>query len=157
MSLDELRDNFKLRFDDAGRVVYMLPQDIIDNTVGAFDVSATSLTGYGARGAPTGRYLAPANGPDCIELAQTAAHRIRRLRRRRTRRDRTAAGSVRPQRGKRVPIVGRVNVEFRAELLNAFNPPWFTPVATASATVDNYRVTAADSGRTIQLVWRVNW
>ena len=34
--------------------------------------SATSATGYGALGAPTGRYLAPANGPDCIETSQGA-------------------------------------------------------------------------------------
>ena len=47
----------------------MLPQDIIDNTVKAFSVSATSATGYGAQGAPSGRYFAPANGPDCIEVA----------------------------------------------------------------------------------------
>ena len=46
----------------------MLPQDIIDNTVKAFSVSATSA-GLRRQGAPTGRYLAPANGPDCIEIA----------------------------------------------------------------------------------------
>ena len=50
----------------------MLPQDIIDNTVAAFSVSATSPTGYSG-GATDGRYIAPANGPDCIEIAQTAA------------------------------------------------------------------------------------
>ena len=159
MSEGELRDNFKLRFDDAGRVVYMLPQDIIDNTIAAFDVSATSLTGFGSRGAPTGRYMAPANGPDCIELAQgnnvTTGYG-------------DCGGGELVMTGpalvrfdlsavKRLPIKGRVNFEFRTEFLNAFNTPWFTPVATASATVDNYRVTAADSGRTIQLVWRVNW
>ena len=44
----------------------MLPQDVIDNTVKAFNVSATSPTGYGPLGPPTGRYFAPANGPDCI-------------------------------------------------------------------------------------------
>ena len=74
MSLDEFRDAFNLRFDDAGRV-YMLPQDIVDNTVKALDVSATSATGYGANGAPTGRYLAPANGPDRIEIAQSIVAR----------------------------------------------------------------------------------
>ena len=45
----------------------MLPQDVIDDTIKAFSVSATSPTGYGALGAPSGRYFAPANGPDCIE------------------------------------------------------------------------------------------
>ena len=58
---------FKLRFDDAGRKVWMLPQDVIDQTINAFSVSATSANGY-AGAAPTGRYFAPANGPDCIEI-----------------------------------------------------------------------------------------
>ena len=37
------------------------------NTIKAYSTSATSPTGYGASDAPTGRYFAPANGPDCIE------------------------------------------------------------------------------------------
>ena len=49
--------------------MFILPDDIIQNTVQAFAVSATSANGYGALGAPTGRYLAPANGPDCIETS----------------------------------------------------------------------------------------
>ena len=49
--------------------IFILPDDILDNTVKAFSVSATSASGYGALGAPTGRYFAPANGPDCIETA----------------------------------------------------------------------------------------
>jgi hypothetical protein len=158
MSVEELQDNFKLRFDDAGKLVFMLPQDVIDNTVRAFDVSATSPTGYGDRGVPTGRYLAPANGPNCIEVAQTNA----------TTGYGDCGGGSLVVTGpmlwrfdlsavKRVPIAGRVNMEFRAEFLNAFNTPWFTPVATASNNPDNYRVTAADSGREVQLVWRVNW
>ncbi len=158
MSKDELEGVFKLRFDDAGRLAYMLPQDIIDNTVKAFDVSASSITGYGDRGAPTGRYLAPANGPDCIELAQTNA----------TTGYGDCGGGSLVLRGpmlvrfdlavvKRIPIAGRVNMEFRAEFLNAFNTPWFSPVATASNNPNDYRVTAADSGREVQLIWRVNW
>ena len=69
MSADDVQDMFKLRFDDANKLVYMLPQDVIDETIKAFSVSATSATGYGTGGAPTGRYFAPANGPDCIEVA----------------------------------------------------------------------------------------
>jgi hypothetical protein len=67
MSIDELRDAFKIRIDPATKIVYTLPQDIIDNTIRAFSTSATSATGYGALGPPSGRYLAPANGPDCIQ------------------------------------------------------------------------------------------
>lgn len=65
---------------------------------------------------------------------------------------------------KRVHVKGRVNFEFRAEFLNAFNHPWFTPVNGVD-TDDNvfftdpdlFRVTAGDTGREIQLIWRVNW
>jgi hypothetical protein len=44
MDEKELRKAFKLRIDDQQRV-FMLPQDIIDNTFKAFSVSATSATG----------------------------------------------------------------------------------------------------------------
>jgi hypothetical protein len=153
MTTDELKDMFKLRFDDAGQVVYMLPQDVIDETVKAFSVSATSATGYSSLGAPSGRYIAPANGPDCIETAgdigdcgtRTLVVTGPRL----VRFDLSAV--------KRVPIKGRVNAEFRAEFLNAFNHPWFSPVTGVGNDPDDYRVTSADSGRTIQLVWRINW
>ena len=57
---------------------------------------------------------------------------------------------------KRTEIKGRVNFEFRAEFLNAFNHPWFTPVLTTSTNINNYRVTGASGNRTMQFVWRVN-
>ena len=50
MSLDELEKAFKIRIDPATKIVYTLPQDIIDNTIKAFSTSATSPTGYGALG-----------------------------------------------------------------------------------------------------------
>src|SRR5262249_24517091 len=68
MTMKDLREEFKLRFDDAKGVVYILPQDILDNTIRAFNTSATSATGYGSLGPPTGRYIAPANNPSCIQV-----------------------------------------------------------------------------------------
>ena len=47
----------------------MMPDDIILNTRRAFDTSATSVNGYGALGAPEGRYFAPASTPDCVRVA----------------------------------------------------------------------------------------
>ena len=161
MSVEEFQDAFKLRFDHAGRGVYMLPQDIIDNTVRAFDVSATSATGYGDQGPPTGRYLAPPNTLGCIETAQSDAGDpltgigdcgVRSLVVTGPKLVRFDLSAV-----KRVPIKGRVNFEFRAEFLNAFNTPWFEAVADASDDPDDYRVEDAQSGRTVQLVWRVTW
>ncbi|HEY0876750.1 MAG TPA: TonB-dependent receptor [Vicinamibacterales bacterium] len=153
MSVDDLQDMFKLRFDDAGRVVYMLPQDVIDETVKAWSVSATSPTGYGSQGPPSGRYIAPANGPDCIEVAQGFGDcGLRSV-------VVTGPKLVRFDMSvvKRVPIKGRVNAEFRAELLNAFNTPWFSPVTGTGNNPDNFRVTGASGGREVQLVWRINW
>jgi hypothetical protein len=177
MSKQELANAFTLRFDDAGRAIYMLPQDIIDNTLRAFSVSATSLTGYGPLGPPSGRYLAPANGPDCIEIAHsqtTAANReinainafgdcgARSLVVTGPRQVRFDLSVV-----KRTAITGRVNFEFRAEMLNAFNHPWFTPVtgddnntpANSYGNPDLFRATGfgENSSRIIQLVSRLSW
>jgi hypothetical protein len=66
MTKHELSKMFNLRIDAQNRV-FMLPQDIIDETVKAFNVSATSATGYGNLGPPSGRYIAPADSVDCIE------------------------------------------------------------------------------------------
>lgn len=165
MSQKEFQHAYKLRFDDAGRKIYNLPQDIIDNTVKAFSVSATSPTGYGAQGPPSGRYLAPANGPDCIELFDVAQV--------------TAAINANQGSGmcgtgtlvtqgpmfwtsdlslvKKIKLKGQVTFDFRAELLNAFNHANFTPVATPSNNVTSYEITGADGPRVAQLVGRISW
>jgi hypothetical protein len=157
MTREELQKAFKLRFDHAGEVIYMLPQDIYDNTLKAFTVSATSPTGYSS-GVPEGRYIAPANGPDCIEIAQTSPPNgfgecgINNLVVTGPRLVRFDLSAV-----KRVRVKGRVNFEFRAEFLNAFNHPWFTPVTGLGDDPDDYRVTDGDTGREVQLIWRLNW
>jgi hypothetical protein len=165
MTASDLQDMFELRFDDAGRVIYNLPEDVVENTVRAWNVSATSPTGYSTRGVPEGRFIAPANGADCIETGFSGGD------------ENTGYGDcgvsnvivtgpklVRFDLSavKRVPIKGRVSFEFRAELLNAFNTPWFDPVTGADGDGvfgdrDEFRVTSADSGREVQLVWRINW
>ena len=48
---------------------------------------------------------------------------------------------------KRVAVKGRVNFEFRAEFLNAFNHPWFEPVTGLGSDPDDYRVNADDIAR----------
>ena len=67
MTVDELQSEYKFRIDD-DLVVRMLPDDIILNTQRAFDTSATSATGYGPLGAPTGRYIRPASQPGCVRV-----------------------------------------------------------------------------------------
>ncbi|HEY3120911.1 MAG TPA: hypothetical protein VGL15_09820, partial [Vicinamibacteria bacterium] len=148
MSRNDLKKLFKLRFDDAGKAIYMLPQDVVDNTTRAFNTLATSPTGYGSLGAPSGRYLAPANGPDCIELTDPNLL--------------PQGNGTTPQFGanygvgqcgegslivtgptywtndlslvKRIKLKGEATLDFRAELLNAFNHANFIPVTGGGTT-----------------------
>ena len=158
MSMDEARDAFELRFDHDAKEIYMWPEDIMENTIRAFNVSATSATGYSGRGVPSGRYFAPANGPDCIEVDDGADYGdcgVRSL---------VVTGPMLQQHdvsiAKRIPIVGRANVEFRFEMLNAFNLHNFEPEAGISDDPSDWLVTGlsgTNSARVIQIVSRINW
>ena len=156
MSPDDVQDMYKLRFDNANKQIYMFPQDVIDNTILAFATSPTTASGY-AGAAPAGRYFAPANGPDCIELAGAYGD--------------CGTGELvvtgpRFQQwdlrfSKRTTLAGSANFEFAAEMLNAFNHPNFLPVGgVGSSTVAGYQVTGlqgTNTARVVQLVFRLNW
>lgn len=136
--------------------IYNLPQDILENTVRAFSTSATNLTGYGSLGAPTGRYIAPANGPDCIESVANGYGDcgLRTVVLTGPMYQRWDLSAV-----KRTRVVGHTMFEFRADMINAFNHPNFVPVASTSTNPDNWRITGVqeNSNRTIQLVFRFTW
>lgn len=158
MSVKDVQGMFKLRFDDANKRVFMLPQDVIDNTILAFNVSATSATGYSSLGVPSGRYFAPANGPDCIEIGNGnyGDCGIRAL---------VLNGPMFQQHdlriAKKTAIAGRTNLEIAAQMLNVFNHPNFLAVGgIGGTTIDGYRVTGLqgqDTARVIQLELRFNW
>ena len=161
MSIDELQDAFKIRIDPATKIVYTLPQDIIDNTIKAFSTSATSATGYGALGPPTGRYLAPANGPDCI---QAGARRLRAARRVRRGADLHALRSERSRSASRSRR--KTSFDLGVDVLNLFNAINFNPVAQAGSGATINQVTQAyqdpnvtfdPGGRLMQLVFRLNF
>ena len=153
---DDLRDMFKVRIDN-NRRVWMLPEDVIENTVKAFSVSATSRDGYSALGPPQGRYFAPASGPDCLETIDPAlgdcGTRVLEMRG-------PMFKNVDLSVAKLVPIVGRVRAEFRFEMLNAFNFTNFLPVGDLGSDPNDYEVTnlngAVDS-RIVQIVTRISW
>jgi TonB dependent receptor-like, beta-barrel len=173
MTVDDLRKAFKLRIDAQGRV-FMLPQDIIDETLKAFNVSATSANGYSTAGAPSGRYIAPADSFDCIETirgeGKCGVHSL------------IVQGPMYKQVDlsivKRVGVAGRVNAEFRLDALNVFDTVNFSPVSglttsTANGNVDfnrmrgsapaSYETTALVLGtgvgaaRVLQIVSRIRW
>ncbi len=115
MTRNDLQKMVRMRFNDAARVAYFLPQEVIDNTIRAFNVSPTSASGFSALGVPTGRYIAPASNSTCIE-GFTGQCGTTNLVLYGPRFDRYDLSLV-----KKTKITETVNFEFRAEFLNAFN------------------------------------
>ncbi|MEO6723799.1 MAG: carboxypeptidase regulatory-like domain-containing protein [Blastocatellia bacterium] len=163
MTQKDVQKAFKIRKDDTLRRVFIYPQDIIDNTILAFSTSATSASGYSGN-APTGRYFAPANSPSCTQVVSgdCAGQTLFVQGPKFARFDLSAI--------KRVRITERVNFEFRAEFLNAFNTINFlgngntgpSSSQTFGQQLDGsaYRDangTQDPGGRLIQLVGRINF
>jgi hypothetical protein len=169
MTRDDVQKMFKLRFDDAGKQIYMWPDDIIQNTILAFAVSPTSASGYSGA-SPAGRYFAPANGPGLHRArADGRHHRLRRLRHRLARRHRPDVQCARhpdlqADRSRR-PLEHRV----RRGVPQRVQPPNFLPLASVNgnlttgiggSTLTGFQLTnlvGTDTRRTIQLVARINW
>jgi Carboxypeptidase regulatory-like domain/TonB-dependent Receptor Plug Domain len=164
MTTRDLQKAFKLRFDDANGIIYSLPQDIIDNTNRAFRVSATTKSGYpeinGVPQAPTGRYIAPANNANCIQVVtgDCAPQNVNVYGPMFTRFDLSAV--------KRIKIKEGVNFELRGEFLNAFNNVnFFGAIGTFSSATfaqvnDAYRDSSNTNdpgGRLVQIVARINF
>jgi hypothetical protein len=165
MTLDEFKSIYKVykRNDPVTGVpsIYMLPQDVIDNTILAFSTSATSVTGYGSAGAPSGRYFAPESGAGCVAIFPGDCSGYAQV---------FATGPLFKRFDisfkKTFPFAKRANFQMEVDLLNAFDAINFIPVFTTSTTQSNYHVTSGytDSsntfdpgGRLGQLVWRINW
>ena len=150
--IDDLRDMYKLRID-ANQRVTMLPAEVIAETIKAFSVSATSPTGYGALGAPSGQYFAPANGPDCIETAGDFGDCGVRTLVMRGEMFKNMDISI----AKLIPLKGRVRAELRFEVLNVFNAVNFSPVTGLGTNATGYEVTGGGAVRFIQLGSRISW
>jgi hypothetical protein len=155
MTPDELREAVGLRFDDANKQVYYIPEDIRKNTIAAFNFSATDPTGYSkAYGVPSGRYIAPPNTADCIQVysGQCAPLTLFVRGPRYWNVDLSAA--------KRVHISEQVNFEFKGEFLNAFNNVNFAAATCADGSDSCGQITALTPGtgpRKIQIVLRLNF
>lgn len=165
MSVDELRDMYKVRIDPDPRTgvmtVYMLPQDVIDNTIKAFSTSATSPSGYSALGPPEGRYLAPPNTAGCIQLKPGDCAALNTYVRSPifTRFDMSLA--------KRFRFTDRMNFELRFDVMNVFDNVNFNyPGTMAGSSQTMGQVTSAytdmsntfdPGGRLGQFVFRFSW
>ncbi|MBZ5495284.1 MAG: carboxypeptidase-like regulatory domain-containing protein [Acidobacteriia bacterium] len=163
MTLKDLQDAVGLRFDDAKELIYYEPADIIANTIAAYNTDATQPTGYSKTyGTPTGRYVAPANTANCIQIfsGQCAplTNYVRGLRF-----QRFDISLV-----KRIRFTESKNFELRGEFLNAFNNINFNAsggICTGSgANCGQFASAYRDpnqqndpGGRLVQLVARINF
>jgi hypothetical protein len=154
MTEDDVQKIFKLRIENA-TIIYSWPQDVIDNTIKAYSTSATSATGYGNLGPPSGRYFAPANGPDCIETIANGYGDcgVRTL---------ILTGplvrNVDLSLRKTVQIAGRANFQFIVDAFNVLNRVTFVPTPGVGGTqLSNYQASLPTSVRTIQLGSRLSW
>ena len=132
-------------------LVYMLPQDVIDNTIKAYSFNAT---GYSA-GAPEGRYFKPASGPTCLETASNSYGDCgsRSLIVQGPKVVRVDFSVI-----KEVQIVKRAVFRFELMVFNLFNNVNFNPVNYVGSVADSYQTTGAvDQSRTMQLAFRVTW
>lgn len=136
MTAAELQESVDAR-KQPNRTVTFLPDDIILNTRRAFSVSATGA-GFGALGAPTGRYIAPANSNGCIQafVGQCGFANLILEGPRFVRSDMSLV--------KKVRLSERTNMEFRLEVLNVFNNINF--LIGGSAAVDDGKLTATNLG-----------
>ncbi|HET7695268.1 MAG TPA: TonB-dependent receptor [Vicinamibacterales bacterium] len=165
MSRSELQKMYKFYIKDNAatgiKEVWMLPDDVILNTRRAFSTSNATADGYSASlGAPTGKYIAPANSANCIQVkAGDCAPRNLLL---------LSPWFKRVDFGvaKRVDVGGPKNVEIRFDVLNLFDNPNYNPVSNPGSGATIFRTTAAytdpsntydPGGRIGQLTARFSW
>jgi hypothetical protein len=158
MTAQELMDSFQLRKttdpnNPFRTLVFMLPDDIIQNTYKAFSVNANGYT----QGAPTGRYIAPANSPACMETVNGFGDcGVRSLIVTGPRVVRIDSNLV-----KQIRVTEKVVLEGQAQVFNVFNNVNLNPVNYVGATLSSYQVTSAvsnaDQSRTMQLAFRISF
>jgi hypothetical protein len=147
--------------DTGLRTVYMLPADVIQNTRRAFSVSNTTTHGYSASlGVPEGRYIAPANSADCLQIRSGDCAPTELILK--------APWFSRVDFGvtKKFGMGGTRNVEVRFDMLNLFDNINFNPVANPGTGATIFTVTSAytdasntydPGGRLGQFMIRFNW
>ena len=156
MTEKELQKVYKIRIDEAKKVVYILPQDIIENTIKAY---SSNVLGY-TLGAPSGRYIAPASNGNCVEVYRGDCGEPRYLNLRGpivARMDLTFR--------KMIPLGGGKRIDLQYDVFNVFNAIQFDPVLQASASANINQVTSAytngntydPGGRLGQIVIKFLW
>ncbi len=171
MTDQDLQDMFNLYFEtdaDGKQRIYMLPQDVINNSIIAMtNWSATDPSGFTGGKVPTGRYIAFASGPDCVQAyaGQCAplTHFVRG----------PMVTKVDMSFVKRFNLGGSRRIEARMDLYNVFDRVNFTPVTglaaasgAAGSALSGWEVTTAmrdanasqdPGGRITSFALRFSW
>jgi hypothetical protein len=170
MTLDELQSVFKVRKvtgSDGLLRVYMLPDDIIQQSIIALNgTSATDPTGYSKGVVPTGRYFAPASGPDCVQYNVGGGHDmcpgttlVRKL-------TGPKYWKVDMSFVKRIAVAKNMRIEARMDLFNVFSTVNWNALAVGSSSLASWEVTSGQTdtnasqdpgGRITQFGLRFSW
>jgi hypothetical protein len=166
MTAQDLQAMFKMRkeTDSNGNVrVYMLPADVIQNSIIALTKqTATTATGYANDVLPTGKYLAPASGPDCVQYMSgmcPGTELVRKI-------NGPMYWKVDMSFVKRIAVVKTMRVELRMDLFNVFDTINYTAVGVGGSALTSWEVVsgATDTnasqdpgGRITQFGLRFSW
>jgi hypothetical protein len=169
MTEDEFRKMFKFyhRPDADGKDrIYMFPEDVVQNSILAlYTASASTVSGYSGA-LPTGRYLAPASGPDCVSYIVKRNY----IRCPGTAETRYIKGpwywKVDMGFVKRIAVVKKMRIDARMDLYNIFNTVNFNATSSMGSSLSNWEVTSAATdfsasqdpgGRITQFGLRFSW
>jgi hypothetical protein len=170
LSEKDLQDIFKVRKvtgSDGTVRVYMWPMDFIEqSTIALTKMVATTATGYDKDIVPTGRYLAPSDGPDCVQYNVGGGHAM-------------CPGTVITRKitgpmywkvdmsfVKRIAVAKSMRIEARMDLFNVFNTVNWNATTVGSSALTSWEVTsgATDTnasqdpgGRITQFGLRFTW
>ncbi|MCE9602416.1 MAG: TonB-dependent receptor [Gemmatimonadetes bacterium] len=165
MDEKDLQKMFKFYHEtgtDGVERIFMLPQDVIQQSILALsNFSATTATGYSGA-LPTGRYLAPASGPDCVQyLAGDCPG---------TTLTRFITGpkywKVDLSLVKKVNLVKNLRLEARMDIFNVFDTINFNATSATGSALTSWQVTSAaqdvnasqdPGGRITQFGLRITW
>ena len=167
MTLKDLQKAVGVYRDPDG-FVYVLPKDIRDNTIRAFNVSMTSTGPAYTQGTPEGRFIAPAGFGNCVQAVHGQCGFANLVLKG------PAFFRYDTSLVKKFHFTERVNVEMRVEMLNVFNNINFlvgaagndvnsvgnltsTAFARMTAGYQDLSTTNDPGGRVGQLVLRINF
>jgi hypothetical protein len=170
MSIDDLQKMYRYYKNPVDGFVYMLPQDVIANTIKAFAIDATSPTGHpvcsGSNATTCGgpdaskAYVAPASDVRCTAIVSGDCSQRQQFLKA------PVFSRIDMSAKKRFPFAKGASFEMEVDVLNVVNAIDFTSIWTTSTNPDNYRITGAyadinntydPGGRIGQLVFRLNW